>query len=265
MTPAQRFGPQTPTRRAGRWLEELVAGHRVIEGRRSVDQRECSTQYSVILQEGMLSRALNYRDGKRQVVSVHVPGDFIHFYAGPARHQETVAITRCRVALIPNCRLDHITRQQPDRLRDLWTLAAADAAVCRAWLFRLGRLDAVARIAHFLSEMNYRLAASGRSDGRKFQLALTQADLAEICGLTPVHVNRVMRRLREMGLCTFRSFLVEISERTRLEAVGQFNCSYLEVGNEHDRPVAPVAGARLMHPMPVGSFQEQLRRIDRCQ
>ncbi len=84
-------------------------------------------------------------------------------------------------------------------------------------------------MAHFLCETNARLVSAGLSDRRRFALGLTQADLAEICGLTNVHVNRVMRHLREEGLCVFRSSLVEILDLQRLGARGQFNPAYLYI------------------------------------
>jgi CRP-like cAMP-binding protein len=132
--------------------------------------------------------------------------------------------------LISNSHLNQITSEQPETLRELWMVTTAEAAISRAWLFRLGRLDAVGRIAHFLSEMNFRLEAAGLSDGLRFALPLTQSDIAEICGLTAVHVNRVIRSLRETRLCTFRSSVVQISDRAELETIGQFDSDYLRAG-----------------------------------
>lgn len=95
--------------------------------------------------------------------------------------------------------------------------------------YRLGRLDALGRVAHFISETNIRLMSAGLSDGRRFALGLIQSDLAEICGLTNVHINRVMRQLREERLCVFRSSLVEILEPETLAARGQFDPDYLYI------------------------------------
>ena len=69
----------------------------------------------------------------------------------------------------------------------------------------------------------------GLSDGRRFALALTQADIGEICGLTTVHVNRVLRQLREEGLCLVRSGTVEIGDPLALARRGQFDPSYLYI------------------------------------
>ena len=97
----------------------------------------------------------------------------------------------------------------------------------RAWLFRLGRLDAMGRVAHFLCETHARLQAVGLSAGNRFELDLTQNDLAEICGVTSIHMNRILRQLREEGLCTYRSSFVEITQPDQLAARGQFDDAYL--------------------------------------
>jgi transcription initiation factor IIE alpha subunit len=83
------------------------------------------------------------------------------------------------------------------------------------------------RVAHFLCETNARLRAVGLSDGRRFTLDLTQNDLAEICGVTSIHMNRILRQLREDGLCTYRMAVVEILRPDQLAARGQFDPAYL--------------------------------------
>jgi len=101
----------------------------------------------------------------------------------------------------------------------------------RGWLFRLGRLNAEGRIAHFLAETNSRLQAVGLSDGSTFSLPITQMDLAEITSLTSIHVNRVLRSLRENRVCVFRRSRVEILDRDRLERIAQFDPTYLYIAS----------------------------------
>jgi CRP-like cAMP-binding protein len=74
--------------------------------------------------------------------------------------------------------------------------------------------------------------AVGLSDGHSYAFGITQSDLAEICGLTSVHVNRVMRQLREERLCTFRSGLVQITDPEGLARRGQFDPGYLYMNRE---------------------------------
>jgi len=186
---------------------------------------------SILLIEGIMSRHIDDRDGLRQLVAVHVPGDFVDLHGFPLKVLDhgVGTMTAATVAIVPHNALDAIVADIPVMARKLWFATLIDAAIHRAWVFRLGRLDAVGRVAHFLSETNARLVSAGLSDGRRFALGLTQADIAEICGLTSVHVNRVLRSLREDRLCVFRSSLVEILEPERLAARGQFDPAYLYI------------------------------------
>lgn len=106
-------------------------------------------------------------------------------------------------------------------------IAVADAALHRRWLFRVASSPAVERIAHFLCEINLRLMAIGQSDGRQFGLQLTQAEVGEICGITSIHTNRVLRELREKGLCKLHGNVFEIHDLGRLMGVARFCPDYL--------------------------------------
>ncbi len=186
---------------------------------------------STLLLEGIMSRYLDDRRGLRQLVAIHLPGDFLDLHGYPLQtlDHDVATLTPATVAMVPHAELDQISAELPDLTRKLWFATLLDAAIHRAWLFRLGRLDAVGRVAHFLCETDARLFSAGLSDGRRFALALTQADIAEICGLTTVHVNRVIRVLREEGLCIVRSSLVEILDPAGLADRGQFNLAYLYI------------------------------------
>ncbi|WP_417603925.1 Crp/Fnr family transcriptional regulator [Novosphingobium anseongense] len=186
---------------------------------------------SLLLIEGFMSRYIDDRSGLRQLVAVHVPGDFVDLHAFPLKvlDHDVASMTSVTVAVVPHSELEAIEREMPGMARKLWFATLIDAAIHRAWLFRLGRLDAVGRVAHFLCETNARLVSAGLSDGYRFALGLTQNDIAEICGLTNVHVNRVMRHLREESLCVFRSSLVEIPQPNRLAVRGQFDPTYLYI------------------------------------
>ena len=115
-----------------------------------------------------------------------------------------------------------------------------DAAIHRAWIFKLGRLPSHGRVAHFLCETELRLRAVGLSDGARFELPLTQADLAEVCGLTSVHVNRVLRELRERGLVTLRDGNVDVHDGAGLARLGEFDPRYLYL----DEAAVPAVGVR---------------------
>lgn len=221
-------------------LEAAISEIQTLEPRSTIVCAGHRLEQSTLLVEGFMSRYIDDRNGLRQLVAVHVPGDFVDLHAYPLKELEhdVAAMTAVTVAIVPHANLDALTAELPRLIRKLWFATLIDAAIHRAWLFRLGRLDAVGGVAHFLCETNARLVSAGLSDGRRFALGITQTDLAEICGLTNVHVNRVMRYLREERLCVFRSSLVEILNPEQLAKRGQFDPSYLYI-EDHSPDVDP--------------------------
>ena len=83
-------------------------------------------------------------------------------------------------------------------------------------------------MAHFLLELGARLALVGASDRTGFDCPLTQYHLADTLGLSAVHVNRVLRQLREEGLVTFRNGRVDFVDFDRLKTVAGFDTGYLD-------------------------------------
>ncbi|HYI64630.1 MAG TPA: Crp/Fnr family transcriptional regulator [Allosphingosinicella sp.] len=184
---------------------------------------------SILLLEGILCRYKDLRDGQRQISELHVAGDFadLHGFTLKRLDHSVMALTRCRVAIVPHERLTAITRDHPHLTRIYWFLTNVDAAIHREWVLSLGRRTAISRLAHLFCELHFRLGLVGLADETGYALNLTQVDLAECLGLTPVHVNRVLRELRERGLVEFRGGRVAIRDRPGLERVAEFDPSYL--------------------------------------
>lgn len=212
-------------------LEDAISAVHEFAPRANLVRPGAALAYTTILVKGILTSYIDDRRGLRQLVGIHFPGDLVdlHAFSLKVLDHGIQAITPVTVACIAHSELEDIMREMPDLGRKLCTSTLIDAAIYRAWLFRLGRLDAVGRVAHFLSETNARLCAVGLSDGYRFSLGLTQSDLAEICGLTNVHINRVLRQLREEELCLFRLHTVDILDPEALAARGQFDPAYLHI------------------------------------
>lgn len=210
-------------------LEGVVDKVETLSPRQTIARAGKPLFHSTLLIDGFMCRYIDDLNGLRQLVAVHVPGDFVDLHAYPLHKldHDVATLTAATIATVSHTALDRIVADRPELTRKLWFSTLLDAAIHRAWLFRLGRLDAAGRVAHFLCETNARLQAVGLSDGRRFALGVTQADLSEICGLTSVHINRVIRALREDGLVSFRSSLVEIHDLARLKRRGEFDPAYL--------------------------------------
>lgn len=184
---------------------------------------------STLLIEGLLCRYKDLRDGSRQISELHVAGDFadLHSFTLKRLDHGVMALTRCRIAEVRHERLKAVVAAHPHLGRMFWFLTNLDAAVHREWVLSLGRRNAPSRMAHLFCELRVRLQIVGRADRTGYALPLTQTDLAECLGLTPVHVNRTLRQLRESGLVEFRSGRVSILDLPRLEAEAEFDADYL--------------------------------------
>ena len=212
-----------------RILELGAAAVRTYPTRHTLVRRKEVVHNSTLLLDGFIVRYMDDREGYRQLVAVHVPGDFVDLHGFPMKRldHDIATIGPVRIAEYPHEVIEHIVEQRPRLTRLLWFSTLLDAAMHREWIFRLGRLGADGRVAHFFCELNCRLEMIGQAEGGKFHIPLTQADLAEACGLTGVHVNRVLRSLREQGLLVFQRGAVDMRDVAGLNILAEFDPAYL--------------------------------------
>ncbi|MET0375802.1 MAG: Crp/Fnr family transcriptional regulator, partial [Rhizorhabdus sp.] len=142
-------------------LEAAVSAVQSVPARTVHVREGQELSYSTFLIEGIMCRYMDDRNGLRQLVAVHFPGDFVDLHGYPLQKldHDVATLTAVKIALVPHDALDVIIAELPDLARKLWFATLIDAAIHRAWLFRLGRLDAAGRVAHFLCEANARLEA----------------------------------------------------------------------------------------------------------
>jgi CRP-like cAMP-binding protein len=220
-------------------LEDAVERVERLPARRTTHRRGERVRYSTLLLSGYMCRYMDSSDGYRQLVAYHVPGDFLDLHGYPLQRldHDVATITTAEIAVVPHERLTVITETMPHLTRLLWFSTLLDAAMHREWIFSMGRLDAVGRLAHFLCETRARMAAIDRVDGDGwFELPLTQQDLGEACGLTSVHINRTIRRLREDGLVEFGERRVRVIDPGRLARIGEFSPDYLYLEDDFRTP-----------------------------
>jgi len=185
--------------------------------------------YSTLLLEGMMCRFKDLRDGERQITELHVAGDFLDLHSFTLKHLDhgIMALTPCKVVLVPHEQLTRITEEFPHLTRIYWFSTNLDACIHREWEVSLGRRSGLARTAHLFCELRVRLGIVGLADDKGYELQLTQSELGECLALTPVHVNRMLRELRERGLVEFRGGRVSILDYEGLQRVAEFDPAYL--------------------------------------
>ena len=181
--------------------------------------------------EGLVGRFTQFRDGRRQITAVHIPGDMadVHAIAAPGAASPMQALTTSTLIRYPLSALRSLARSRPAVAAAFWAYSAVDAATVALWAANLGTRRASQRMAHLLCELGLRMENSGRGDRRNFTLELTQGQLGEALGLTPVHVNRTLKAFRAQSLVEFTARDCSVKDWDALAEVGDFDRNYLQI------------------------------------
>lgn len=212
-------------------LRASVAEIRQHPGGRTIVRSGTTLSASTLLVEGVVCRYKDLADGQRQIMELHVAGDFVdlHGFLLKQLDHNVGAMTAVKVAMVPHDALRGITETHPHLGRMLWFSTLLDAAIHREKILSIGRRSALARIAHIFCELHVRLRMVGLGSDSGYALPLTQADLADVTGLTSVHVNRMLKKLRDDNLLTFRGGMVTVGDWERLQRVAEFDPTYLHL------------------------------------
>ncbi|MEO6093024.1 MAG: Crp/Fnr family transcriptional regulator [Novosphingobium sp.] len=210
-------------------LEGLIESSQRFPDGHVILRRGDLAQDSTLLLEGFIARVIHSGDGRRHIVGFHVPGDFVdlHTFALKRLDHDLVSIGPVEVAFTGHRRIEQLVRDQPHLTRLLWFSTLLDAAIHREWILKLEELKADQRLAHLVAELWHRLNFVELADPHGFNMPVMQADLANACGITAVHINRVIRTLRERGVVELNRGRVSIPNRAALERFATFNSDYL--------------------------------------
>lgn len=202
------------------------------------------TSTSAIVIDGYMYRHKLVQDGGRQIVAIHLPGDFVdlqNILLDESDHN-VQALTAATVAEFPHADLLELAFRHPTIGKALWRESLIEASLFREWIANIGRRDARARVAHLLCELAVRREAAGLGPRHSFELPMTQEQIGDAQALTAVHVNRTLRLLETDGLIRRSKRAVTIADWPHLRAIADFSETYLHL-KELDEP-APTAGSR---------------------
>jgi CRP-like cAMP-binding protein len=182
---------------------------------------------SLIL-EGCAFRQKVVRNGARQIISFHFPGEFIDLQSCllAVNDHGVQALGSCTLAAVPRTALLALIAQRPTLARAAWFDTLLEGAMFREWVVNIGRRNARARIAHLLCELAIRLDSKAEN-GRAYYLPLTQEHIADATGLTSVHTNRTIQGLRREGLISLASGRLVVHDWNALRSIGDFSELYL--------------------------------------
>lgn len=185
--------------------------------------------FPVVL-NGWAARYQILRNGARQITRLLLPGDAFYFDSAPdgIALEEVITLSSCRIVNILHSDLHGVVERFPAVGCALRNYGCMENAVLSSWMVNVGRRDALERIAHLICEVHYRLSLVEPNLGNQFFFPLTQDDLADALGLTPVHINRKLQQLRLEKLITLRSKTLTILDLRALQQVAGFDSSYIE-------------------------------------
>lgn len=200
----------------------IEAGEELVDGDRPVRQ-------AYVLQEGWACSYRQMSDGSRQIFDFRLPGDFVGLMGLMVYgvNYNVVALTDVVVSEVNASKLVSTFRQSPMLAEGvLWSLSR-DNAILAEHIVNIGRRGALERTAHLMIEIGYRLNQMGFAPADRYECPLTQKDLAEALGITHVHLNRVLRQLREEEMLSFNDHIVTLHDMPALTRLAEFEPAYL--------------------------------------
>lgn len=196
------------------------------------------TDFSCLVVEGLVGRFDQLSDGHRQITALHIVGDFcdLHSLAVPETGWGIESLTDSIIRKVPHKALADLVEASPTFAMAFWRDTVVDGSILAKWNSALGRRSAKARLAHLLCEMGLRFHQAGLGERDDFDFPITQSQLADVLGVTAVHLNRTMQSLRQDGLLVTSGSRFRLPDPVRLRQIAQFDPSYLLLKRENLLP-----------------------------
>ena len=182
-----------------------------------------------LIATGIVSQYKIFSSGERQILSFHMPNEIIGLQSclmgvteyGLRAQSQTQTISFVSADIL------RVTSQFPALGTAFWYETLAEAAISREWIASVGRRSTRSRVIHLLLGFAYRLEAVGLSNAFQFTLPVTQVDMADALGVSPVHVNRTLQALRSEHLIRSHGRTIFIEDPVALARESHFDTAYL--------------------------------------
>ena len=197
-------------------------------GRVIVSDGERPTECCLIV-DGFCIRSKTTIRGERQILSIHIPGEIpdlqsLHLHV---MDHDLITLVPSTLGFISHASLLALTHTRPNVADKLWRDTLIDSAIFREWIVNVGQRPAPARLGHVVLELRRRLEVLKRADSASFEFPLTQEQIGEALGITPVHANRIIKQLRQDGIIDVGKGRVQVLDEAKLTELAQFDDRYL--------------------------------------
>jgi len=205
---------------------------KVVERNQVIVREFEEATYSCVMLSGFSIRSKVTAAGTRQIVALHMKGEIVDLQNSMLKvaDHSVQMLTSGKIAEIPREEIIRLTLEFPRICQAMWIDTLVDGSIFREWIMNVGRRDARTRMAHLLCEFSLRLKIAGLGENNRYELPMTQEQLADTTGLTPVHVNRTIKALEREGLIERSSARsIHIGDWRKLAEVGDFDSNYLHL------------------------------------
>lgn len=182
-----------------------------------------------VILEGWACRYKILPSGTRQVLAYLMPGDCCDLHVGLLAEMDhsIQTITAATFCKINRADMDKMLAQHPRIAKAMYVSQLVDEGTMRAWITSMGRRASIERVAHLMCELYIRARNIGLTSEPTFALPLSQLLLADSLGMTPVHLNRVLKELRTRKAMTITRGSVVLSDLPQLVRMAGFDENYL--------------------------------------
>jgi CRP-like cAMP-binding protein len=205
---------------------------RTVESHHYIVRQGDRAEYTCVMLAGFSIRHKIVASGFRQILAIHMRGEMVDLQNSlleTADHSVQM-LTTGKIAVIPREEIERIALQRPAVRKAMSLDTLVDESISREWIANIGRRDARIRVAHLLCEFGLRLEHAGLAHDTTYTLPMTQEQLADATGLTPVHVNRTLKGLEAEGLISRSSpRAIHIGNWKHLADAGDFDAGYLHM------------------------------------
>lgn len=210
-------------------LADALSQGRLYQARTDIIHEGDDPRAVNVILDGWACRYRQLHDGRRQIVSLLLPGDLCdpHVFLLDKMDHTIGAITPVLLAEIAGTAIAAMVKLKSQLGAAFHREALATAAIQREWTISLGARTGIERLAHLFCELHHRLTVVGLANGASFPLPLTQHDLGHALGQTSVHINRTLQELRSRGLITLRSRRLTIHDPVALADLAYFDPAYM--------------------------------------
>ena len=190
-----------------------------------------------VLISGFAYRQKSTRNGARQVLAFHIPGDAVdlqHLHLDVCDHNVQM-LTRGDVALVRRSAIQELARTRPGIAHAILVKVLVEGSIFREWLLNVGRRDAKTRVAHLICEFAIRLQREGLDKTYGYVLPMSQELLGDAVALTPVHVNRMIRLLEKEGYIQRKGREISFPDWEKMRRVADFSERYLHLSQQEQQ------------------------------